>query len=309
MNNRAAFVDQWRLIALNANRLEAVLDVQLDGDIGTFGDNPFRFNADTGTLRARLVFDAPLNRVAERNLYRESLISYQRARRNYINYIDTVAFTLRNQTSRPATAPGKPRDPTAIARHRHSPRRPHIAGTQRAVHAAGARCGADATEPGARHQLAASPFRLPFDAGQLHQRLLRLRIVATQSSLRARHAEARRRRPLDRRTDGQHQGPVLQRSRQALRHRRSDPSAGRTRLPRRRTQKVVRDRSGGVRDGRQVRRKGSFRRPTQSQNHDGRTHAPSAGRDQAGRIHPGERRPSSRRAHGTPIGGDGETRQ
>jgi hypothetical protein len=97
MNNRAAFVDQWRLIALNANRLEAVLDVQLDGDIGTFGDNPFRFNADTGTLRARLVFDAPLNRVAERNLYRESLISYQRARRNYINYIDTVAFSLRTR--------------------------------------------------------------------------------------------------------------------------------------------------------------------------------------------------------------------
>jgi hypothetical protein len=97
MNNRSAFVDQWRLIALNANRLEAVLDVQLDGDIGTFGDNPFRFNADTGTLRARLVFDAPLNRVAERNLYRESLISYQRARRNYINYIDTVAWTLRSR--------------------------------------------------------------------------------------------------------------------------------------------------------------------------------------------------------------------
>lgn len=97
MNNRAAFVDQWRLIALNANRLEAVLDVQLDGDLGTFGDNAFRFHGDTGTLRARLVFDAPLNRVAERNLYRESLISYQRARRNYINYIDTVAFTLRSR--------------------------------------------------------------------------------------------------------------------------------------------------------------------------------------------------------------------
>jgi hypothetical protein len=97
MNNRSAFVDQWRLIALNANRLEAILNVQLDGDVGTFGDNPVRFNAATGTLRARLIFDAPLNRVAERNLYRESLISYQRARRNYINYIDTVAFSLRSR--------------------------------------------------------------------------------------------------------------------------------------------------------------------------------------------------------------------
>jgi len=97
MNNRSAFVDQWRLIALNANRLEAVLNVALDGDVGTHGDGPFRFNGATGTLRARLIFEAPLNRVAERNLYRESLISYQRARRNYINYIDTVAFTLRSR--------------------------------------------------------------------------------------------------------------------------------------------------------------------------------------------------------------------
>ncbi|HVJ81614.1 MAG TPA: hypothetical protein VNC50_11130, partial [Planctomycetia bacterium] len=95
MNSRAAFVDQWRLITLNANRLEAFLDIALDGDIGTFGDNAVRFRSPTGTLRARLIFDAPLNRVAERNLYRESIISYQRARRNYINYIDLVAFSLR----------------------------------------------------------------------------------------------------------------------------------------------------------------------------------------------------------------------
>jgi hypothetical protein len=97
MNNRAAFVDQWRLITLNANRLEAFLNLQLDGDVGTHGDNLLRFNGATGTLRARLIFDAPLNRVAERNLYRESLISYQRARRNYINYVDNVAFGLRGR--------------------------------------------------------------------------------------------------------------------------------------------------------------------------------------------------------------------
>ncbi|MGL5097274.1 MAG: hypothetical protein ACRDD1_16940, partial [Planctomycetia bacterium] len=88
MNRRAALVDQWRLIAFNANRLESDLDIQIDGDVSTLGDNPVKFRAPTGTMRARLVVDAPLNRKGERNLYRESLIDYQRARRGYIGFVD-----------------------------------------------------------------------------------------------------------------------------------------------------------------------------------------------------------------------------
>ena len=94
-NARAALVDTWRLIEFNANALEADLDIVLSGDLGTKGDNLFRFRGTTGQLRAELLFDAPITRLAERNNYRESLIEYQRARRRYMEYEDSVARGLR----------------------------------------------------------------------------------------------------------------------------------------------------------------------------------------------------------------------
>ena len=97
MNRRASLVDQWRLIAYNANRLESDVDVVINGELGTLGDNPTRFRHMTGTLSAQLVFDAPLTRKEERNLYREALIDYQQAKRSYIVYTDRVAYTLRSR--------------------------------------------------------------------------------------------------------------------------------------------------------------------------------------------------------------------
>jgi hypothetical protein len=97
MNQRAALVDQWRLVAFNANRLLAGLDIVIDGDLGTVGNNPVRFRGSTHNLRARLAFDAPLNRKGERNLYRESLIDYQRAKRRYVRYVDLVTLQIRSR--------------------------------------------------------------------------------------------------------------------------------------------------------------------------------------------------------------------
>ena len=97
INNRSGLVDQWRLIAFNANRLKSQLDIELSGGVGTNGDRPLNFDAATGTLNARLVFDAPITRVSERNLYREALISYQRTKRGYIGYVDAVALGLRGR--------------------------------------------------------------------------------------------------------------------------------------------------------------------------------------------------------------------
>ena len=96
MNSRAALVDSWRLIQFNANALESDLDVILEGEMGTLGDNPLDFRASTGRLCAGLRFDAPLNRLAERNSYRQALIEYQQARRNYYQYVDGVTASLRN---------------------------------------------------------------------------------------------------------------------------------------------------------------------------------------------------------------------
>ncbi|MCA9234557.1 MAG: TolC family protein [Planctomycetales bacterium] len=95
-NARMQLVDTWRLIYFNANDLKAGLNIVFSGDIGNVGDNPFRLRDTRGRLRAGLEFDAPLTRLAERNVYRQSLIEYQQARRSYYQFRDRIAQGLRN---------------------------------------------------------------------------------------------------------------------------------------------------------------------------------------------------------------------
>jgi outer membrane protein TolC len=96
MNARAGLVDAWRLIQVRADASKAGLDVVFDGQIDTLGDNPFRFRSPTGQLRAGLRWDTPITRLAERNIYRQELIRFQRARRTFINFNDTIDRSLRN---------------------------------------------------------------------------------------------------------------------------------------------------------------------------------------------------------------------
>ena len=96
MNARASLVDSWRFIYFNANDLLSNLDIVFSGDLGNVGDNPFHLRDTQGRLRVGLEFDAPLTRLAERNVYRESLIEYQQARRNYYQFRDRVYQSLRN---------------------------------------------------------------------------------------------------------------------------------------------------------------------------------------------------------------------
>ena len=58
-------------------------------------DNPFDLRASNGRLRVGLQFDAPLTRLAERNVYRQSLIEYQQARRQYYQFRDRVQRDVR----------------------------------------------------------------------------------------------------------------------------------------------------------------------------------------------------------------------
>ncbi len=95
MNARAALVDSWRLINFNANDLKSNLDVVFEGELQNVGDNPFKLQGKAGLLRAGLQFDAPSTRLAERNVYRQALIEYQQARRNYYTYVDRVNQGLR----------------------------------------------------------------------------------------------------------------------------------------------------------------------------------------------------------------------
>ncbi|MBI2823078.1 MAG: TolC family protein [Planctomycetia bacterium] len=96
-NTRAQVIDSWRRIEFNANGLLSGLNVVFSGDLGTTQDNPIRFRDTTGELRVGVQFDAPLTRMNERNLYRQSLIDYQQARRRYMLFVDTVHQLLRQE--------------------------------------------------------------------------------------------------------------------------------------------------------------------------------------------------------------------
>lgn len=96
MNARAIVMDARRDVEIAANRLQAAIDVIVAGDLRTAGGNrPFNFSGQNSQLRAGLRFDAPLDQIAERNAYRESLVRYQRARRNYMQAEDQVKLQVR----------------------------------------------------------------------------------------------------------------------------------------------------------------------------------------------------------------------
>lgn len=95
-NARAALVDAWRLIHFNANDLQSAVDLVFSGDIGNLGDDPFDLRTSNGRLRVGVEFDSPISRLAERNVYRQSLIEYQQARRSYYQFVDQIYQGLRS---------------------------------------------------------------------------------------------------------------------------------------------------------------------------------------------------------------------
>jgi DNA-binding MarR family transcriptional regulator len=96
MNARANLVDSWRLIFFNADDLQSGLDLVFNGDIGNVGSNPLALDPDNARLQVGLEFDSPLTRLAERNIYRQSLIEYQQARRQYYQFRDEVHAGIRD---------------------------------------------------------------------------------------------------------------------------------------------------------------------------------------------------------------------
>ncbi len=95
MNARATLVDQWRRIEFVADDLESTLDVVFEGSVGSVGDNPFRIRWENNRFGAGIRFDAPITRLAERNVYRRALIDYQQARRQYYSVEDSINQNLR----------------------------------------------------------------------------------------------------------------------------------------------------------------------------------------------------------------------
>lgn len=97
MNSRARVVDAWRQIDVTANALRGIVNFSAEAHLGTPPGlaQPLRFRADSSAYQLGFQFEAPLNRLAERNTYRASLIGYQRARRNLLQQEDQIKFQVR----------------------------------------------------------------------------------------------------------------------------------------------------------------------------------------------------------------------
>ncbi|MFN0056714.1 MAG: TolC family protein [Planctomycetales bacterium] len=100
MNARASVMDARRNVEVAANQLQALLNIVAAGDVRTqslgLGNlNPLDFRGGSSSFRAGVQFTTPVQLVQQRNVYRAALISYQRARRNYMRTEDQVKLDVR----------------------------------------------------------------------------------------------------------------------------------------------------------------------------------------------------------------------
>lgn len=97
MNSLGVVTDAWRNVTVTANALRADLDVVTTASLGTDPDhfNPLNFASEASAYSVGVRFNGPLNRLAERNAYRASLITYQRARRLFMGVSDNIEFQIR----------------------------------------------------------------------------------------------------------------------------------------------------------------------------------------------------------------------
>ena len=94
-NARASVVDAYRLIEFNADNLESVLNLSINGGVTGTDINPFSQGTSSSELSLGLEWDSPITRLLERNAYRESLIDYERAKRDYYQFEDGIWQLLR----------------------------------------------------------------------------------------------------------------------------------------------------------------------------------------------------------------------
>jgi len=96
MNQRGRLADDWRQIKLAADDLKSVLNLSASYSMGTDDNEPFKFSGRDNETRVGLSFDLPLNRLAQRNSYRQALIEYQEGRRGLMALEDNIKFDIRS---------------------------------------------------------------------------------------------------------------------------------------------------------------------------------------------------------------------
>lgn len=96
-NQKARVTDAWRQVIIAANGLESDLTLTAAVALATGPDatHPYAFRNDASRFNVGVQFDSPLNRQAERNVYRAAQINYQRARRAYMDLSDAIEQQIR----------------------------------------------------------------------------------------------------------------------------------------------------------------------------------------------------------------------
>ena len=99
MNTRAQLYDAWRQLAVTANQLQGLFNVNLSNQIQTSPttNNPFAFDSQVKQFSLTLRAELPLIRVAERNNFVQALINYQRQRRALMQVEDSLKVSIRQQ--------------------------------------------------------------------------------------------------------------------------------------------------------------------------------------------------------------------
>jgi len=96
MNERGFLADDWRAIKLAADDLKSVLNLNASQSIRTEENRATDFTFRNSTTRVNLALDLPVNRRAQRNGYRRTLIGYNAGQRSLINVEDNIKFEIRN---------------------------------------------------------------------------------------------------------------------------------------------------------------------------------------------------------------------
>jgi len=97
MNQRGTLADDWRDIKIAADELRSFLNLNASQRLTTEQNRPVAFSTRNAQTRVGLSLDLPLNRKAQRNGYRRSLINYNAGLRGLMQLEDGVKLNVRNQ--------------------------------------------------------------------------------------------------------------------------------------------------------------------------------------------------------------------
>ncbi|MEM6690360.1 MAG: hypothetical protein AAF664_13090 [Planctomycetota bacterium] len=96
-NAKAVVVDVWRNIEVTANALESGLGLTTSGSLVSTDSNLNPFQNRVGEMSVGLQWDSPLTRLIERNDYRAQLIAFDRVKRDFYRFEDSLWRLLRDE--------------------------------------------------------------------------------------------------------------------------------------------------------------------------------------------------------------------